>query len=328
MDAVDLNWCLTCGCRIELVRVFPVYPVDRPVTPAQDGNSQAYCSPQCHTAEMGSSSALKHYPSSRQVSSYFSDPLDDEVCHIEDCSFDAQLPSSASHSWIGRGDAGILDWARSVPTGAPSDDEPATLTRPKLLSLANGPVKPSLYMSRAQPAPPEPSRPILTPQQSLPSLSRDSTSLQSTSVVSLTTDSSYSLATPATGSVVGSLAAFDTVRPMGGKGLFSGLKAQLRVLSSTSSLKEKQRSSTITRRDADTNSAAVRSQKTRRAPSPVSFYHMPEEYLPVKRKEVGVKAAATKENAHPAPVSKYATSVVEDHPAYRARGRKPSRFAS
>ncbi|KAI0629206.1 hypothetical protein C8Q77DRAFT_312704 [Trametes polyzona] len=281
---------------------------------------------------MGSSSALHNaYPSSQHTPSFFSDNLDDEVCHIEDCSPDAQLPSSPALSWIGRGDAGILAWAQSVPSGAPSDDEPATLTRPKLLDLARTPVKPSLYMSRAQPAPPEPSRPILTPQQSLPSLSRDSTSMHSASVLSLTTgSSSYSLATPATGSVAGSVAVYDCTRPAGGKhGLLSGLKAQLRVLSSTTSLKEKQhRSATVTRPDTNADLAASREQKTRRASSPVSFYHMPEQYLPTKRKEGAARGPAMKENAHAPPVSKRAPAAVEDHPAYRARGRKPSRFAS
>ncbi|KAI0763759.1 hypothetical protein BD413DRAFT_483567 [Trametes elegans] len=317
MDAVDLNWCLHCGCRIEL-----------------GGYSQAYCSPQCHTAEIGSSSALQLHPSSRQTSSYFSEPdvfVEEEPCHIQDCSFDEQPPPDLHNSWVGRGSAGILAWAQSVTAGAPLDaDEPSTVTmRPVLLDRAGGHVKPSLCMSRAQPAPPEPSRPILTPQQSLPSLTRASTSINSASVVSLTTgSSSYSLATPATGSVVGSLAAIDCRQTNGKSGLFGGLKAQLRVLTSTTSLKEKHRSSTITRRDSDSDAASInRAQKTRRAGSPVAFYHMPEEYGSGRRKEA--TRSAMQEKAHPPPpVNKRATATAEPHPAYRMRGRKASRLSS
>ncbi|KAI0641872.1 hypothetical protein C8Q79DRAFT_1003322 [Trametes meyenii] len=313
MDA-DLDWCLTCGCRIEV-----------------NGYSQAYCSPQCHNVEMSSPSAVPFYPSSNRTSSYASEPshLEDELCYLDDCS-DTQLPSASRNTWIGRGEAGILVWAQSVSPGAPCDDEPATLTvRPKLIDRARGPVKPSLCMSRAQPSPSEPSRPILTPQQSLPSLSRDSTYTNSASVLSLTTgSSSYSLATPATGSVVGSLAAFDSRPAVGKSGLLGGLKAHLRAFSSAAAPKEKQRSTTVTRRDSDAEVAPRPAQKTiRRAPSPVSFYHMPEEYAPTKRKEAGTRAA-TKENATPAPVSKRPTAAVEEHPAFRSRGRKASRVPS
>ncbi|KAI0372793.1 hypothetical protein BV20DRAFT_978189 [Pilatotrama ljubarskyi] len=314
MDAVDVAWCLSCECRIEL-------------EPYRDG----YCSPECAPPSASSSSVFQPRVSSQKVSPYSSvrDSRSRNMHHIEDCPSDAHLPSTLSNSWIGGGSEGIKAWARSVSPGAPqADDESSTfIARPPILDRLAGRVKPSLCMCRAQPAPPEPSRPILTPQQSLPSLSRDSTSMNSTSVVSLTTDSSYSLATPATGSVVGSLAVIDTARIAGGKpGLLRGLKEHLRAFSSTTSLKE-QRSTTVTRRDAIADSAASRAQKTRRAPSPVSFYHMPEEYLPPKRKEGGVKPTM-KENAHPAAASRRTTAAPEDHPAFRARGRKPSRYPS
>ncbi|KAL7280827.1 hypothetical protein ACG7TL_005771 [Trametes sanguinea] len=312
MAAVDVYWCLTCECRLEV-----------------DSYSEGYCSPQCAPPPRPSSKALPIYPSSANTSAHHAehDDLDFEVYHIEDCSYSDGIPVPSNNSWIGQGDAGILAWARSVPAGAPSDiSESSTYTkRPKLLENAGSRVKPSLYMSRAQPAAPEPSRPILTPQQSLPSLSRGSTSIKSTSLVSLTTgSSSYSLATPATGSVVGSLAAYDNSRQVGHKsGLFGGLKAHLRVLTAGAGapIKEKQqRSSTITRHDSETGSIQSRPQKTRRAASPVAFYNMPEQYGAVKRKEAGLRPT-TKENS-------YQPSAVEDHPAFRARGRKTSRYAS
>ncbi|KAH9852094.1 hypothetical protein C2E23DRAFT_860112 [Lenzites betulinus] len=306
MDAVDLSWCLTCGCHLEM-----------------EGDSSAYCSPECQPEEVSAPSVLQQYPSSQRTSSFFSDHSE-SICHHEDCAWEAPFPPSPAQSWIGRGSAGIMVWAQSVPLGAPTGE----VSRPKLCIPAHG--KPSLYVTHTQSSPAEPSRPILTPQQSLPSLSRDSSSLVSASVVSLTTgSSSYSLATPATGSVVGSLAAFDCPRPLGGKpGLFSGLKAQLRTLGTTTH-KEKQRSSTVTRRDADSDAAANRVQKTRRAASPVSLYHMPEQFLPPKRKEAPLRTTSTKENAHPpSAASKRAPTAAEEHPAFRARGRKPSRLAS
>ncbi|KAH9888898.1 hypothetical protein C8Q73DRAFT_655178 [Cubamyces lactineus] len=307
--AVDPYWCLSCGCRLEV-----------------DGYSQVYCSPQCHTAEKNSSPSIPRQSSSRQSSSYFAD-FDDfeaEVCHIEDCSYSDNLPVPTRNTWIGRGNAGILAWAQSVPAGAPSDDEPSGPTKPKLLNGVCAPSKPSLYMSRAQPARPVPSRPILTPQQSLPQLSRGSPSLKSTSLVSFTTASSYTLATPATGSVVGSLAAYDTRQP-GVKGLIGGLKAHLSHLTTPAAPQKEKRSSTVTRRDTDTDLS--RAQKTRRAQSPVAFYHMPEEYAP-KRRDAAARTV-TKEKSQPASTNKYtSTTAVDDHPAYRARGRKTSRYPS
>ncbi|KAI0349645.1 hypothetical protein OH77DRAFT_1414607 [Trametes cingulata] len=315
MDAVDLAWCMSCNCRLEL-----------------ETYAGVYCSPKCAPPSASSSSLFQPRQSSQHTSSYFSerDNHDHGLFHDEDCFYDAPHRPTTSNSWIGRGEDGIIEWAKAVRPGEPeSTQEPSTLTaKPKIFDRLAGHVKPSLCMCRAQPAPPEPSRPILTPQQSLPSLSRDSTSMNSTSVVSLATDSSYSLATPATGSVVGSLAAIDTARIAGGNhGLLRGLREHLRAFSSTTSLKEQQRSPTVTRRDAKADAAAPRAQKTRRAPSPVSFYHMPEEFLPPRRKEAGVKPT-TKENTHPATVSRRAAAAPEDHPAFRARGRKPSRYPS
>ena len=177
-------------------------------------------------------------------------------------------------------------------------------------------------MSRAQPAPAEPSRPILTPQQSLPSLSRDSTSIPSASMVSLTTgSSSYSVVTPATTSEIGSLR--DAAVPRSSlqqQNFLGGLKAQLRAWATSSTpQKEAPRSRTLTRNptihvaeDSDVESGIGRAApKVRRPRSPVPFFYMPEQYPREKRKE------ATKENTLP-----------HDHPAHRTRGRKTSRMAS
>ncbi|KAI0716014.1 hypothetical protein C8T65DRAFT_738261 [Cerioporus squamosus] len=316
MDAVDLNWCLACGCRIELDVCTP------------------YCSQSCLNSDRPSTSAHKSYtPLSSFVAaepeSVFDD--DDEDSFLDQCPQDAHLAHPASPSrntWIGRGDAGIRAWASSIPRGASPELEetPSGTLKPKLL-LQPPDVKPSLYMSRAQPAPPEPSRPILTPQQSLPSLSRDSSSIPSTSMVSLTTGaSSFSVVTPATRSEVGSLREAPVPRTTNNNFL-GGLKAHLRLwTASSSSQKEVPRSSTVTRKDtvriveeSDIESTAAR--KIRRAASPTAFFNMPEQY-PTKRREPGARTAA-KENTQPA-----TTRAADDHPAYRTRGRKVARVAS
>ncbi|RDX54345.1 hypothetical protein OH76DRAFT_1084529 [Lentinus brumalis] len=316
MDAVDLNWCLACGCRIELDVCTP------------------YCSQSCLNSDRPSTSAHKSYsPLSSFVAaepqSVFDD--DDEDFCLDICpqdSHSAHRASPSRNAWIGRGEAGIRAWASSIPRGAsPELEETASGTlKPKLL-LQPPDVKPSLYMSRAQPAPPEPSRPILTPQQSLPSLSRDSSSIPSTSMLSLTTGaSSFSVVTPATRSEVGSLREAPAPRTTNNNFL-GGLKAHLRLwTASSSSQKEVPRSSTVTRKEtvriveeSDVESTAAR--MIRRQASPPAFFAMPEQYQP-KRREPGARTAA-KENACPS-----TARAADDHPAYRTRGRKVARVAS
>ncbi|RPD64326.1 hypothetical protein L227DRAFT_325189 [Lentinus tigrinus ALCF2SS1-6] len=303
MDAVDLNWCLACGRRIELDVCTP------------------YCSQGCLNSDKPSTSAHKSYtPLSSFVAaepeSVFDDDDDDEDSCLDQCPLDAHPASPSRNTWIGRGDAGI----RETPSGT---------LKPKLL-LQPRDVKPSLYMSRAQPAPPEPSRPILTPQQSLPSLSRDSSSIPSTSMVSLTTGaSSFSVVTPATRSEVGSLRDAPAPRSSNNNNnnFLGGLKAHLRLWTTSAyPQKEVPRSSTVTRKDTvriveDSDVESMAAPRTRRPVSPPAFFAMPEQY-PTKRKEQGARTAA-KENAYPA-----TARAADDHPAYRTRGRKVSRIAS
>lgn len=271
-------------------------------------------------------------PSRHTLSSFDRTSFDEDYSSLQDAFLaDPVPPLPSRNSWISRGDAGIRAWASSIPRGPPSDckDIPSATLRPKLLLQPRTPVKPSLCMSRAQPAPPEPSRPIRTPQQSLPSLARDFASVPSASMVSLTTgSSSYSVVTPATGSEVGSIrdvalhAAADAQ-----SNFFGGFRAQLRALvAPPSPQKETRRSTTLTSRDvhiaggSDSESAAARGTfKVRRPRSPVALYYAPEM---VKRKEMSAQAA--KEN-HPATSRRTAT---DDHPAYRTRGRKASRVPS
>lgn len=328
MDALDLNWCLACGCRIELVRLSTPSRTPSSNPPPQDVCTP-YCSQNCLNSDQPSTSALPSYPT------YSSFPHPDSILdeedsyHYDDAPQDMLLASSARNAWIGRGEAGIRAWAQSIPSGMPYDTEDTHFgtLKPKLLQSPQR-VKPSLCMSRAQPAPPEPSRPILTPQQSLPSLSRDSTSIPSTSMVSLTTgSSSYSVVTPATGSEVGSLR--DSHVPNSNTNFLGGLKAQLRAWATSSTpQKDAPRSTTLTRKDTvrivDHDADSVPGLNVRRAPSPAAFFMMPEQYSTIQHKETRSRAG-TKENIHPAACRRPA---VEDHPAYRTRGRKASRIAS
>ena len=332
MDAVDLNWCLACGCRIELVRAPPASHRRSSRNLAPQDVCTPYCSQGCLNSDRPSTSARQSYtPVSSFVAaepeSVFED--DDEDPYFDQSPQDAHPASPSRNTWIGRGDAGIRAWASSIPRGASPEFEetPSGTLKPKLL-LQPRDVKPSLYMSRAQPAPPEPSRPILTPQQSLPSLTRDSSSIPSTSMVSLTTGaSSYSVVTPATRSEIGSLRDAPVPRSTSNNFL-GGLKAHLRLwTTSSSSQKEVPRSSTVTRKDTvriveESDVDSMTAPKIRRPASPPAFFAMPEQYGTTKRKEPGARTAA-KENTYPA-----ATRAGDDHPAYRTRGRKVSRVAS
>lgn len=319
MDAVDLNWCLACGCRIEMVRFPSSVFFRRPLTSAQDGCTP-YCSQSCLNSDSPSTSTHPSHrppPSFDERDSFHHD--EDEDSYHEDYFPEPQPSSPIRNTWIGRGDAGIRAWAQAVPRGAPleSDDSPSRTLKPKLLLQPRKPVKPSLCMSRAQPALPEPSRPILTPQQSLPSVSRDLGSIQSTSLLSLTTgSSSYSVVTPATTSEIGSF--HDALLPHSTaqqRNFLGGLKAQFRAWATSSTpQKEAPRSSTLTRipaihiaDDSDAESVLSHVPKVRRPRSPAPFFHMPEQYSREKAKE------------HASP---------QDHPAYRTRGRKASRVTS
>ena len=271
MDAVDLDWCLACGCRIEM------------------DCCTRYCSNNCLNADTPSTSAhpLHHtLPSIDERESFHTDADDDS--YLNECFPDPQPSSPIRNSWIGQGDAGIRAWAQAIPRGAPceSEDSPSRTLKPKLLLQPRKPVKPFLYMSRAQPAPPGPSRPILTPQQSLPSVSRDLASIPSTSVVSLTAgSSSYSIVTPTTTSEVGSFrdapVPRSTAQP---HNLLGGFKAQLRAWATSSTpQKEAPESSTQTRApaihiadDSEVESALGYASKVRRPRSLAPFFHTPE----------------------------------------------------
>lgn len=161
---MDTDWCLHCSRRF-------------------DGGLQgAYCSQECFQRDHPNSSvpSLSHFA-----------PLPLVVD-------DALSPSPTR--WMGNDHAGILAWAREVSPGLPSDDRDQTpshsrkTSRPKLLSVPHRrPLPPSLSVASPHTVRPEPSKPIRAPHPSsshpLPHRSLDGSSI----TTSLLTDS---VATP------------------------------------------------------------------------------------------------------------------------------------
>ncbi|THH06654.1 hypothetical protein EW146_g9543, partial [Bondarzewia mesenterica] len=132
----------------------------------EDGRLGAYCSQKCYNSDN---------PSSQVPSSLF---------HQSDLAPPLPSSSSSSLSWTGNDYAGIVAWARQVSPGLPSDlhqvdsntpslpPKDKVLHRPKLLSICRRPLPPSLSVSSPQPVLPQPSRPILTPNSSSSSAAR------------------------------------------------------------------------------------------------------------------------------------------------------------
>ncbi|KAF9820889.1 hypothetical protein IEO21_01116 [Rhodonia placenta] len=204
MDAMDINWCLTCNRHID------------------SDPSVPYCSRVCYASDQPSSSSV--YPCLRQAE-YASAAT--SVCDSDDydeSEYEPSLPSTERSQWIGKGAAGIEAWARNVHPGPPCPLEHALSTsdlRPKLLLPHRRPIPPTLCMSKTDPAPPAPSKPILTPHRSLASQCTPGASTASYT----TPASSLSLATPVSehAFVLPSAAAHD-----GKPGLIGALTKQFR----------------------------------------------------------------------------------------------------
>ena len=320
----------------------------------------------------GPSSSSYSYPHRPQRSPSYSiddqedDYLDDPCFYPESYHHSPKhllpiQPSQPSRSaWIGKGNAGIQAWAQDVHPGLPleaeDDDEelsppprlspcspkssrsPLTSTfRPPKLLQARKP-KPTIYMSKTEPAPPVPSRPICTPQQTLPHLSPvhsthshpsqpsyPATASTNASLTSLTTGISTSIATPASEDPEDPPSA-ETQRP--NFKFIAGLTAHLSHLaswtSSPSSPKVRYaspnvkggalRSKTITRQPpspivAESSSYISSSRRQARAYSPIPFF-MPD--LPVTKEKYG-------------PASSGWGEKTDEEAAFKNRGRKLNR---
>jgi hypothetical protein len=203
---------LTSYVSVRFLAQFTSYSYSHAV---QDG-SAPYCSPECinrdQPAPSASSSTPLHVhmnPSSLHTLSDTDNDVDLSYHDIYDVPNKEHLETSDR--------AGIQAWAANVPygcsDGTPSPDISRTSSRanspqpsrtPKLLLCQRLPVAPSLCMSTPQPACPHPSRPILTPQQSIASLNLakstgDVGSLSMTSLLSGITESL--IATPSSASI-------------------------------------------------------------------------------------------------------------------------------
>ncbi|KAH9933350.1 uncharacterized protein B0H18DRAFT_1115358 [Fomitopsis serialis] len=278
MDAMDVNWCLTCSRHIDV-----------------EGNAP-YCSRECYTSDQPASSSALASP---VYNAFDSAPIAESISELDDCDlcsrFESSITTTERSRWIGKGDAGIYAWARDVPPGPPSGPDSAISTAdlrpPKLLQTTRRPVPPSLCMSKTipAPAPSGSSRPVLS---SLPSLSSQCPT--NTSVASLTTpSSSVSPASPIEASPSPCPPTTTTVAVKGG--FISALTAQVR--SWTASSKECPRSETVTRQS---RTASAVQAKASLGYEFDGYWGLSTEKLP----------------------------LTDDHPAFRARGRRSSRVVS
>ncbi|KAI0953826.1 hypothetical protein AcV7_007245 [Taiwanofungus camphoratus] len=308
MDAMDVNWCLTCSRHIDT-----------------DGTAP-YCSRECFASDKPSTSAFFAYPRpvDYNIIAESISELDDFTDECSPSLYDNAVPTTERSRWIGRGDAGIHAWARDVPPGPPSEPEStlstAHLRPPKLLLPHRRPVPPTLCMSKTTTAPAQPSRPILTPQQSLPSLLSHSTDASYT-----TPSSSVSVATPVSEE---SLIPPSVHPPK--SGLMGALTAHFRSWAASSASKDSPRSKTVTREPSATSSEPLRQL------SPLSQ----EDYSSFSDGKSGWGAEADAASWAPGtfgPTEKveltpsspdydgWRTALAEDHPAFRYRGRRTAR---
>ena len=180
---MDTDWCLHCSRRFVSHNSPPSPSTSLTLSPdPQDGGLQgAYCSQECFQRDHPNSSV----PS---------------LSHFAPLPLVRDAPSPDPIRWMGNDHAGILAWARDVSPGLPSDDRdqtpshPRKTSRPKLLSVPHRrPLPPSLSVASPHTVRPEPSKPIRAPYPSsshpFPHRSLDSSSI----TTSLLTDS---VATP------------------------------------------------------------------------------------------------------------------------------------
>ncbi|THH32395.1 hypothetical protein EUX98_g1814 [Antrodiella citrinella] len=335
MDAIDVAWCLGCDRHLD--------------------GAAAYCSKQCHNDHANIAAFPTRYqtpPPQRSHSQLFSySPsvlsADDDMLQV--LQNHPQLESeslSSKAAWIGKGDAGIHAWARDIPPGSPEDPSDMhnfnhastssssssrvhIFRQPDLILSQKRPVPPTLCMSKTHPAPPEPSRPILTPQQSLPSMSSRQHSITEASLTSLTTAvSSLSPATPASPA---SDALHDTDPPSAETQkpltLMGNLTAHLRswaVSSYHSGSRVQVRSPTVTRRPLE---PAVGHYRPR---SPVCMFPRPDQLtsFPIEKPRPLVLEKEHDALSSPALSHLSQPQRMDDHPAFRQRGRKAARVVS
>ncbi|PCH44409.1 hypothetical protein WOLCODRAFT_138990 [Wolfiporia cocos MD-104 SS10] len=217
MDAMDVNWCLTCQRHIDVE------------------GSAPYCSRECYASDRPSSSSLSPHFRPLEYDAYAESISELDGC--EACSQSRDNDACTEQSrWIGKGMAGIHAWAQNVPPGPPAAEvvSVADLRPPVLLQQARRPVPPSVCVTQSVSAAPEPAQP---PHEPVPALSRSSRC--PTDASALTTPcSSVSLATPASNACAFPISAQ--------AGLISTLTAQLRSWAAASH-KGSPRSHTITR---------------------------------------------------------------------------------
>ncbi|TFK39342.1 hypothetical protein BDQ12DRAFT_722224 [Crucibulum laeve] len=320
---MDTDWCLTCETHFE-------------------GNGP-YCSRDCQTRAGPSSFPQSSYHVDSDSASFDNDDLyDDEIIYH-------QVDDAPRCQWNGNGYTGILAWASEIPTGVPAgadasslSDEIAPLSSPSTSSLGsityrapqllrpNRPIPPTLCMSTPRPAPSSPSRPIVTPQQHMAALSiahsGDTSSMGKTSLLSGATESS--IATPASANPVPISA---SRRPS----MLHSITSQVRSwvapssqIPSPSNVKQRILPSSASKRPTDSQTFNVLARKVASS-SPSSFDASDDEHPPVWYMSSAIFVNAPKGASKPSRGRQVALDLpLDDHPSYRARGRKASRTAA
>ncbi|KAH9946518.1 hypothetical protein B0H21DRAFT_822706 [Amylocystis lapponica] len=320
MDAMDINWCLTCNRHIDTEGTAP------------------YCSRECFSYDKPSTSMLFIPTTPLDLHSLPESTSEADEC--DDCLQSAYDNVTGPGAWIGKGDAGICAWAQDIPPGPPSEPDHSTSTPsfrpPKLLLAHRRPIPPSLCMSKTIPAPPEPSRPILTPQQSLPSLMSQSTS--DTLASYATPSSSLSIGTPI------SEADIHPAPPVPYKStLMHALAAHFRSWAATPAPAHLPRETTVTR---DASCMSVRRHSSHRPCSPSCACPLGDDWSSFTLADADAKSAKYVEEepscvpttfglrekvellSHALDPLYFHRTSTDDHPAYRSRGRKMLRVVS
>ncbi|KAF8998599.1 hypothetical protein BDQ17DRAFT_1328809 [Cyathus striatus] len=332
----DTNWCLTCETHFE-------------------GDSP-YCSIQCQSRAGPSNYPQQpYYVESEYMSSEEEDDEDEVIYHsIHDA------PSTSDDD----DDAGINAWRSAVapgpPAGPPSTEDlpslySASASTTSLLSSASRthrapkllrptrPIPPTLCMSKPQPAPVSSSRSITTPQQQMAALthSAEAGSLGKHSVYSGVTESS--LATPASvrsipisapsrkpsvlGTIASQVRSWVTPSPLVPPSPLQQQQLQRKLpLVSANRRVESPRFTLIAHAH---NSSAFRVASSSESSLDISE----DDSEPISwwiESNVLVHSPATKgASTKPIRGSHLAVQLpADDHPSYRARGRKASRTAA
>ncbi|OBZ66517.1 hypothetical protein A0H81_13538 [Grifola frondosa] len=196
----------------------------------------------------------------------------------------------------------------------------ATTPAPPCVTKAAPPpprMPPSLFMTKTDPAPPQPSRPIFTPQKSVPTLLSSATA----SATSLTTgSSSLSIITPPSVSEVDASHAVPS--SLHSANLIGAITARFRTWTTSAVQKDSRREATVTRRptwgteslESDSDYAVVdvpQKPHSRTHPCLYADIRLPKSRLALEEKGVQLPPAALREKMDDSPLPSVTSSRRE-----------------